>query len=258
MATSGMLGRKLSSQSLSKQQFDNNDSSKLLDGEGTDMLSLSRRETALLELYDRMERNDYEMSVLRAQQSLSTDLGDPSHEMDLEGQLGEAQETFMKAKAEHSRRQRIVESVLVADPTLKAVHSGPNATPAEQKLLPFIQRRDQLSITHTNLSSDLLETHNALTTAEVENIQISARNKELADTLMTLVEKTKKRNAEDVGDARTQSQISTVEEEMMEERARWRMMKSIASAVIAGSGVDWSRDGRLRDLVLDDEDEALS
>nr|5Z08_D Chain D, Cenp-H [Thermothielavioides terrestris NRRL 8126] len=41
------------------------------------------------------------------------------------------------------------------------------------------------------------------------------------------------------------------EAEMKSNRRRWRIMKGAASAIVAGSGIDWVRDERLRDLVLD-------
>lgn len=33
-------------------------------------------------------------------------------------------------------------------------------------------------------------------------------------------------------------------------------MKSVVAAIVAGSGVDWARNGALRDLVVDEESEA--
>jgi len=39
-------------------------------------------------------------------------------------------------------------------------------------------------------------------------------------------------------------------------KKRWRIMKSVVAAIIAGSGVDWARNNDLRNLVLDEEIEA--
>ena len=43
-----------------------------------------------------------------------------------------AQEELLKAKARYQVRSNIIESVLIANPTLKAVHSGGNALIIEQ------------------------------------------------------------------------------------------------------------------------------
>lgn len=43
-----------------------------------------------------------------------------------------AQQDLLKAKAAYQLRSNIVENVLAANPILKAVHSGNNATSAEQ------------------------------------------------------------------------------------------------------------------------------
>lgn len=46
--------------------------------------------------------------------------------------LKEAENAYMEARGAWILRQSVVEDVLVADPTLKAVHAGENATPTER------------------------------------------------------------------------------------------------------------------------------
>ena len=36
-------------------------------------------------------------------------------------------------------------------------------------------------------------------------------------------------------------------------KGRWRMMKSVVAAIVAGSGVDWASDPNLLEIVLDAE-----
>ena len=43
-----------------------------------------------------------------------------------------ARDEVLKAKARYQVRKNIIESVLVANPTLKAIHSGDNASVIEQ------------------------------------------------------------------------------------------------------------------------------
>lgn len=52
------------------------------------------------------------------------------------------------------------------------------------------------------------------------------------------------------------AQLDQAREDQAIARKRWRTMKTVVSAIIAGSGVDWARNGALRDLALDEEDEA--
>jgi len=43
-----------------------------------------------------------------------------------------AEEEYLEARAAYILRQSVVEDVLIADPILKAVHSGANATHTER------------------------------------------------------------------------------------------------------------------------------
>lgn len=49
-----------------------------------------------------------------------------------EEDLSTARQELLKAKATYQVRNNVIESVLIANPTLKAVHGGKNATIAEQ------------------------------------------------------------------------------------------------------------------------------
>lgn len=54
---------------------------------------------------------------------------------------------------------------------------------------------------------------------------------------------------------KTEREVSRLEDEVRTSRQRWRVVKGVASAVVAGSGVDWARDDVLCDIVLDPVDE---
>jgi len=58
-------------------------------------------------------------------------VGEPSLDGDPHTQIKAAEKDCLEARAAYLLRNSIVENVLVADPILKAVHSGINATPAE-------------------------------------------------------------------------------------------------------------------------------
>lgn len=50
----------------------------------------------------------------------------------LDDQIRKAEDELLKAKATYSLRNQVIENVLMTDPILKAVHSGPQATSAER------------------------------------------------------------------------------------------------------------------------------
>jgi hypothetical protein len=64
--------------------------------------------------------------------SVSTDVSTDISGTDLEEQLRIAQRKLLESQATYALRNRIIESILITDPTLNAVHAGPKGTPAEQ------------------------------------------------------------------------------------------------------------------------------
>lgn len=50
------------------------------------------------------------------------------------------------------------------------------------------------------------------------------------------------------------AQMGDIEQEYKKTRAQRDATKSVISALVVGSGVDWARDDRLRNLVLDELD----
>ena len=168
-------------------------------------------------------------------------------------------------------RQSVVEDVLIADPILKAIHSGANATPTERfvtcswfysgantfirALHPLIDRRDALSIAHTNMASSLQSLLQRMSAAEIEILRTMEQNRALTTELLELSNKMQAQRNEAMADPRLSMQVEQARADMSIAKKRWRIMKSVVAAVIAGSGVDWAHSDTLRDLVLDSEND---
>ena len=88
---------------------------------------------------------------------------------------------------------------------------------------------------------------------QVESIRINRRNVELAANVLTLAKAADQNKAEAIDDPATKEEIARLEKELKASRQKWKVMKGTASAVVAGSGVDWVKDPELRDIVLDPE-----
>ena len=121
-------------------------------------------------------------------------------------------------------------------------------------LHPIIDRRDTLSIAEANLSANLQPILNAHTLTEAENIKCIAQNRELAATLFSLTDQLEGLERASLKNPEYQAQLESIKNEMRELRGKRRLIKSVVSALVAGSGVDWARDDELRGLVLNDED----
>ena len=120
-------------------------------------------------------------------------------------------------------------------------------------LLPLVNRRDVLSLVYENLANTRTATVEALSNAEVENLRLMEQNKGLASELLELTaQETSWRDR--VDDEAVIAQMEDIEQEYKKARAQRDTIKSVISALVVGSGVDWARDDRLRNLVLDDLD----
>ncbi|MCJ1303898.1 hypothetical protein MMC08_006709 [Hypocenomyce scalaris] len=255
-----------------------------------DLVSFSEREDQILALHDQLEELRLEVAlserlkiqpagehdIFRPLDRVLIDLGTvdgPTSDDNIVEQLNNAEREYLESRSAYLLKNSIVESILVTDPILKAVHSGANATPAERygsiqprrtvlerllnlyrSLHPLIDRRDVLSITHANLTSNLTTVMNGLTLAEAQNITLSRKNRALTETLLDLTTNLQTQRPEDISNPKLRSHLHDLKEETKTSRARWRIMKSVIAAVIVGSGIDWARNNELRELVLDDDE----
>ena len=90
-----------------------------------------------------------------------------------------------------------------------------------------------------------------MTEVQSESARVIRRNVQLTSELFELAEEVNKKQAAQLDDAEMQERIAGLEREMKQSRRNWRVIKGVASGIIAGSGVDWARDSKLRDIVLD-------
>jgi hypothetical protein len=79
------------------------------------------------------------------------------------------------------------------------------------------------------------------------------KNAELATMMLALAEEADTKRKEDIDDPKARQQLDELEVKMKTGRQRWRIMKETASATIAGSGIDWARDPKLLEIVLDND-----
>ena len=105
---------------------------------------MTEQEKRILEVYDRLEELQLEIALLRARGILSKGMhsdhiychvflpfiDEPVEATEEDIKL--AEQDLLKAKALYQVRTNIVENVLVANPILKAVHAGSNASIIEQ------------------------------------------------------------------------------------------------------------------------------
>lgn len=141
----------------------------------------------------------------------------------------------------------------MTDPTLKAVHLKA-ISPAERALLPLVNRRDVLSLAHENLMNAHNATLRELSNLEVQNLELHQRNQELARQLL---ESAKDDDSwrEALDDDDLKAQLEQLEADRKKSKSRWEVMKSVASAIVVGSGVNWAEDDELTALVIDESDD---
>ncbi|KAF2398283.1 hypothetical protein EJ06DRAFT_523135 [Trichodelitschia bisporula] len=198
---------------------------------------LSDEEQEVLKLWDQLQETQLECAFLQAQENAELAAPGSISESDLQAALQSAEKAVLQARGTHAVRQQAIQSVLVADPTLKAVHGG--AT--DSNLQRYLPSRDTLGLIHSHLSSRLAARHSELASVTKELQGLNKANAELASQLVTLATELKDPSTPDelAVDGTTRAKLEELGEKVATARRRWRVMKSLVSGVVAGSGVDW-------------------
>ncbi|KAH6719083.1 centromere protein H (CENP-H)-domain-containing protein [Leptodontidium sp. MPI-SDFR-AT-0119] len=210
---------------------------------------MTEDEKRILDVYDRLEELQLEIALLKAQGVLSRD--EPTEASDED--IAAAEQELLKAKSLYLVRGNVIENSMIANPLLRAVHGSNAATVVEQDLLPLVEKREQRSFTHTKLATQVRSAEDQLIEAQKENVKIARKNAELAAKMLALADEANVQRKEDIEDFKLRRQLDELEGEMKLSRQKWRIMKETASATIAGSGVDWISDLKLRGIVMGDD-----
>jgi hypothetical protein len=211
-----------------------------------DIAPLTDKEALVLQLANQIQEQRLEKALL--EQELES-LSGPN----VEEQLAVAERELLEARSTYTVRRKAVRTILMTDPILKAVHLK-TTSPPERSLLRLVNRRDVLALAHENLASahDLILRQ--LSNSEVENLQINKENQELVRELLELTRQDDSWR-EILQDATLASQLDDLEADLIKRKAQWEVMKSVASAMVVGSGLDWAEDEKLQALVLDESDD---
>ncbi|EGX94002.1 hypothetical protein CCM_02273 [Cordyceps militaris CM01] len=235
-----------------------------LEEAGEPPLALSDAERQILEEYDRLHQMDLEIAIIKAQKAYKSAPADDSPDA-----LAAAQEALLQARSRYKLRNDAVELVVIANPVLKAVHGGTNASPIDRyapppysafalsadhqlflqsDLLPFIVQRDDAAVDAARSATQAQATRDALTDVQVETLRACRRNVQLTSRVFELAAQLEARKAVDWDGGEEALRVR-------DEKRKWRAVKGAASGIVAGSGVDWASDEALRDMVLDPEDD---
>lgn len=121
-------------------------------------------------------------------------------------------------------------------------------------LLPYIEKRDKISIQAAEVSSVASDIRGQSMNAQRDALRASTKNVHLASEVIGLGEELeRKKFGYDHEDQETREAIQAAEGELRSSRQKWRVLKGITAGIIVNSGVDWGRDEVLRELVLDTE-----
>lgn len=164
----------------------------------------------------------------------------------------------MEARASYVLRNEVVDSVLTVNPVLKAVHGATQASPIERDLLPAIKQRDSASKAVAQESTARRDARDESATVSAElrqmekqNAALAAQVRELAAAVSATDNDKTADSSENIDDAAQEKK--QLEADVKASRQRWKLIKGAASAIVVGSGVDWTREAALCDIVLDPE-----
>ncbi|CAK7198382.1 hypothetical protein SEUCBS139899_001043 [Sporothrix eucalyptigena] len=222
------------------------------DDDAPTTLELSEDEKRVLALYDQLRSIRLEIALLRAREAFTGEQT-PSSQEDIEA----LQNQLLEARAAYVLRNEVVDSVLTVNPVLKAVHGATQASPIERDLLPAVQRRDAVSKDVAREASARRDVRDESVAAAVEcrqleqkNVQLAGQVRELAAAVAATNQTTDPEGDDDDAAVQEKKQL---EADVKTSRQRWKLIKGTASAIVVGSGVDWSREAALCEIVLDPE-----
>ena len=118
---------------------------KYADDRPGDALPFYEAEGRLIALWDQLSQLKLEIALMEAQANLPANAlehygvngeREPVNEEILNATLKKAENECLEARTTYTLKQSVVEDALLADPILRAVHSGPNAVPTEKYFLP--------------------------------------------------------------------------------------------------------------------------
>ncbi|KAK4105956.1 hypothetical protein N658DRAFT_554962 [Parathielavia hyrcaniae] len=214
-------------------------------------LALTEAEVNVLVVYNQLQQLQLELALLKSQRHHHASAGSSRLAGD---DLERGQSQLLEAKATLALHSSVVESAMSLQPTLNAVHHATHASVIERDLLPVIEQRDVVAIKAATLCSELQAARHRLAELEVECLRTSQQNMKLASETLLLAGRANSQKPQNVQGGRLVRDITTLEDQLKSSRQRWRVVKGAASAIVAGSGVEWVREERLRNMVLDPPD----
>ncbi|KAM5380165.1 hypothetical protein ACJZ2D_003616 [Fusarium nematophilum] len=214
-------------------------------------LPISEDEEKILALYDQLQSLRLEIAIINAQRSHQPD--ESSSFTPEETQ--KAQSELLETRAKYVLRNDVIEAVVVANPILKAVHAGTEAPATERELFPYVAQRDEASISVAKQAAEAGKVWDELTSVQSHTMRISRQNVASTAELFELAEEVKRKKRIPSSNLKMLQEQEKLEATVKISKQRWRVMKGVASGIIAGSGIDWARDDELRDAVLDPETE---
>ncbi|KAJ1334047.1 Centromere protein H (CENP-H) [Microdochium nivale] len=218
-------------------------------------LPLSDDEQRVLELHARLRSLEQELALTQALHDYEPHSASSSRQDPTQQEVEAAQAGLADSRARHVLRNQVADSVMSANPILQAVHHGVHASPIERDLEPLVASRDAASTAFAQQSSSLGAILESLAAVEVQSRTVSRDNVALAAQLLELAAEADHNKTQPVADRAQAAEIAELEGRVKASRQRFRVAKGTASAIVAGSGVDWARDAELRGIVLDAEDD---
>ncbi|KAK7755587.1 hypothetical protein SLS62_002522 [Diatrype stigma] len=124
---------------------------------------------------------------------------------------------------------------------------------------PPLSSRDASAAAMARQTASLRDVLNALAEVEGQALRASRANAAQAGEVLRLAAERHQDLAAAAAsgdlDAGLAGEMAALEAQVRASRRKWRVVKRAASAIVAGSGVDWARDAELREIVLDEAEE---
>ncbi|CAG8749205.1 29684_t:CDS:2 [Gigaspora margarita] len=207
------------------------------------------KEEELLKLVERLEllkkqQREQEYALQKQQQISSSIFAEPTDEVELKKRIDEKKQILLDLKAKNLVKDKAVECIETGRVISTTIFpEGSQLSPQALCLKDMIKERDRLVIEILNSHQELLKAQTEL--MELEQDVISSDNRQLMKQIIDM----RTSNSDD-SDSQDAKMVQRTKKELVSARAKREVIRNVLQGLILESGIDWTEDEQLLNLLL--------
>ncbi|KAF0391235.1 hypothetical protein F8M41_010765 [Gigaspora margarita] len=209
------------------------------------------KEEELLKLVERLEllkkqQREQEYALQKQQQISSSIFAEPTDEVELKKRIDEKKQILLDLKAKNLVKDKAVECIETGRVISTTIFlEGSQLSPQALCLKDMIKERDRLVIEILNSHQELLKAQTELMELEQDVIKRHRDNRQLMKQIIDM----RTSNSDD-SDSQDAKMVQRTKKELVSARAKREVIRNVLQGLILESGIDWTEDEQLLNLLL--------